>query len=775
MVGGQTRRHYAAVFVVTLLVALLASRRLGAQDLTCDPGDVEVRRLEFVGNSAFSDGELELLINTTATSGFRTGLKWIGIGYLFWPQRCLDRPDFPLDRVRLLVFYRNKGFDRAAVDTAVTTLAPGQVGVRFIINESEPVRIDSLVYKGMDSVPDAAHLLRGLPLRKGGLFDRYAMDTTQLVLARRLRSAGYPRADVLRSFSTNAEARSATVEMTVVPGPLARYGDVHVEVTPREGTDSAKIAAGTVRRLLGVKSGDRYSESDLVVGQRRLYQTEAYRSVRVDLDSLRRTPTGGALQDITVRVSEAEMRSATAGLGWGSIDCFRGQGSFTSYNFLGGARRLDLTGRVSKIGIGDPTRFLGSSGRKICPGADADQYSDKANYYLGATLRQPVLFGIHSLPSLTVFRERRSEYNAYRRTTPLGALASFNSNRVPGLPLTFTYNIERGATSAQPAFFCAIQLVCDRADIERAESFRRLGVVSLAGVRDKTNDPLSPSQGYASRFEIRSASPWVGSEKSLQFNSATAEFSRYFPVRTGVLAFRLRGGLVMGTRLATLFKDEAPSVPPQERLYGGGPNSVRGYRQNELGPSAYLVTVNLGDPEVDASGDTVYRTTDLFPRSRVVPGGGNTLVIGNVEYRTGGLFYQNLVQLAAFVDGGQVWNRARNSFRFGGGGVRYTPGAGLRILSPFGAVRFDLGYNGSRPSPGPLYFDEPFTTVTETVAGATRTVVRGGGLYCRVAGANEFRNVDKVGVSGCASDYQPNTGQRWYQRFVPVLSIGQAF
>src|SRR2546427_4385709 len=36
-------------------------------------------------------------------------------------------------------------------------------------------------------------------------------------------------------------------------------------------------------------------------------------------------------------------------------DCFRVQSGWTAYDFLGGARSLDLTGRVSKLGVGSPT------------------------------------------------------------------------------------------------------------------------------------------------------------------------------------------------------------------------------------------------------------------------------------------------------------------------------------------------------------------------------------------------------------------------------------
>ena len=109
-----------------------------------------------------------------------------------------------------------------------------------------------------------------------------------------------------------------------------------------------------------------------------------------------------------------------SGAGYGTLDCFRLTGEFTDYNFLSGARRLDLNARVSKIGIGQP--LDGAPG--LCPQAKKDVFSNRLNYYIGATLRQPVFLGLaRSFPTITLYTQRLSEYNAYRRTTAIGGIA----------------------------------------------------------------------------------------------------------------------------------------------------------------------------------------------------------------------------------------------------------------------------------------------------------------------------------------------------------------
>ena len=61
---------------------------------------------------------------------------------------------------------------------------------------------------------------------------------------------------------------------------------------------------------------------------------------------------------LVVQVSEARRRRIRGGLGYGTDDCFRGSLGWTTRNFLGsGGRILDLTSRISKVGVGDAVRL----------------------------------------------------------------------------------------------------------------------------------------------------------------------------------------------------------------------------------------------------------------------------------------------------------------------------------------------------------------------------------------------------------------------------------
>ena len=500
-------------------------------------------------------------------------------------------------------------------------------------------------------------------------------------------------------------------------------------VTPRPGT-ARGIADATVRRVSGLAAGDLYSEERLEQAKRALYQTEAYDQVSV------RPDTGAGHGDsarvgVTLDLAEGYMRTARAAIGYGTLDCFRATGDLTQHNFLGGAARLDLNTRVSKIGISEPLTGAAS----LCPQAKADPYSRELNYYVGASASRPAVFHEFA-PSVTLFSERRSEYNAFLRVAPIGSTLALG--RMLGrVTQAFGYSVEYGRTEAQPALLCAVFQQCEQADRDAFSRTQRLAVASIALTRETGDNPVNPTRGTALRVELRTAGAYTGSDAGLRFSKMLVDAAAYRPLTPGIiLAARVRLGAVVGPSLS--FSNAALYVPPQERLFAGGPTTVRGFPQNQLGPAVYIAsaydTVRAdgsrgGDPSNPR--DTVFfRTRDGLPGERTVPTGGNAMVVANLEARIRSPFLANLLQWTAFVDVGEVWNRGTPGAQLGFSALRWSPGAGVRIRTLIGFVRLDAAYNPYQRPAGASYFDTPVSV--------------GGALLC-VSPGNTLRVTSQAG------------------------------
>ncbi|MGB3399921.1 MAG: BamA/TamA family outer membrane protein, partial [Candidatus Deferrimicrobiaceae bacterium] len=143
--------------------------------------------------------------------------------------------------------------------------------------------------------------------------------------------------------------------------------------------------------------------------------------------------------------------------------------------------------------------------------------------------------------------------------------------------------------------------------------------------------------------------------------------SWYFPF------FRKNSFVVSGRAgIARPFGD-TPEVPIQKRFFLGGRTTVRGFKEDSLGPQA---------PDGN-------------------PTGGDYMVNGNVELRFP-VRYGFI--LALFLDAGSVWFEGDPVNGFD---LRESVGLGLRYITPVGPVALDYGWKLDRregESPGELHF-----------------------------------------------------------------------
>jgi outer membrane protein assembly factor BamA len=168
----------------------------------------------------------------------------------------------------------------------------------------------------------------------------------------------------------------------------------------------------------------------------------------------------------------------------------------------------------------------------------------------------------------------------------------------------------------------------------------------------------------------------------------------------------MRGGVIFAPRVS-LDSASGNFIPPEQRFYAGGPNDVRGYDRNELGPLVYVQNesdLTEADSNAIAAGDF----STLRPRFSAT--GGNTLAVGQLELRVPSPVWRSRLKLAAFVDAGTLYERGRTNLapvKF-----RVTPGVGLRVATPLGPARLDIGYNPYDRQPGPLYLQRNDGTLT---------------------------------------------------------------
>ena len=634
----------------------------------------EVRELEFVGNETFPDDSLARAIRTTETqcrSWVLAPLCWVGTD--FAQRRAeLDERELPRDVARLQIWHQRRGFRDVAVEATTEPRADGTASVRFSVVEGRPVIADSIGFVGTDEFGGTG-LLDDLPIRAGDRWSTLALDATRDTLVRRLRNRGYPYADVLRqTIFPAAEPYHAHVTFEVEPGTRARYGAIRVE-------GNRHLSESTVLRTLPFRSGDPYRIDQLADAQGRLFGLELVNSASITQD-LESEPD--SLVPLFVQVQEGDPYRVRVGVGGTSAECANVESRWTSRNFLGGGRVLQLRGRLSNLLTHD-------FGDLLCPQGGSGPYGD-LTWTTAADFAQPWIFSTRNSFNASLFAERQSVPNIFIRKA-VGLQLALVRAVGPRTPLTLSYRPELSSLVAAEVLLCTGLLVCTREDISVLTSARRLAPVGLNLTRDLSNSLLNPTAGYRLIVDLEHAAEWTGSE--FRYDRAVVEGTWYSGLTgSSVLATRIRGGWVGSAG------GSGPTgiTPPQKRFYAGGANSVRGFAQSRLGPRVLVVDpvplleaagaactpTQVIDLSCDASG-----AVESFA-SRAT--GGTRVLEGNVEIR---FALASDFEGVTFADFGQVWGADQG---IGYEDLEITPGVGIRWFSPVGPIRVDLGYNFGR-------------------------------------------------------------------------------
>jgi outer membrane protein assembly factor BamA len=640
---------------------------------------VEVLSVEVEGTEQLPEALVRSVVATLPTRCVSAALQplcWFGASL---DRRYLDPRMLTADLLRLRLFYHQRGFREARVELDTASVANG-IHITFRIREGEPVIVASVQVEGAEEL---GGITRSLPLRAGQPLSMVAFEATRDTLIARLANRGYAAADVLANYEIQAQdARAASVEYQLIPGPLTRFGAIEI-------TGLSRVSPRVVRRMLTFEEGDLYSRQALARSQRNLFSLEVFR--HAEIMTAAPTETDSVLP-VRVQVNEGDLHRIRVGVGLSTAEFLNAEGRWISRNFMGGARRLELRGRASNL-LADP---LGPALQKV-PGFQACTgiYCDPAGS-ISADFTQPWFFDPANTLGAGLFLERLTLPGVYVRTSRGGYLSVSRSfSRTGAVSLGYRPELTR-LESDGDLIFCVNFVVCEEREINVLRESHWLAPLALSVGLDRSNNLFSPTGGWIFRLDGEYAARETGSD--FDYVRLQGEGTLYHdPFRGVVIATRVRPGWAR----AVGAPGQGLGLHPQKRFFGGGPNSVRGFAQYRLGPK--LLTVgdarDLVGPRPDWDGCTAQEinagTCDVGELARtdageftLQPVGGAALLEANIEARFP--IWRDLLRGAVFMDFGQVWQTPDDiDLRQ----LAWTPGAGIRYFSPIGPIRIDIGYN----------------------------------------------------------------------------------
>jgi outer membrane protein assembly complex protein YaeT len=648
--------------MAVVVVLLIGGAAEAVDELDFGLAEHRLARIEIVGNAAFSKGELKRILRLEEPD---------------WrhPLRVASyRPDLVESRLRLVrSHYRLNGYHAVSAGLdSVTAVATGDV-LHISVREGPLTTITAIRFQNTADVPEAdlravLGLIEGRPspadlngfgediYRMCGLYWDRAHLQVKIEPALDIRPTDDP------------QRFEAEVTYAIDPGPTFRVSKV--TITGNNSTDTELL-----RRELTIGLGDLYSRRELGVSRQRLLGTALFRDVSITTVDWDSTAATTALE---IRVTERRPAYWELGVGLGSRERIRAQVAWGHNNLWGIGRRLQLRMR----GYWNVEEILGSP-RSFDEG--------DLNYRGDVFYRNPHLLASRYPLEVNLFARRETRGESGLIQNVQGVV--LGTSRQDGLRVVnrLDFSVRRVDPEVHPDAPDSLQDDFDAANVTDTQT--RSLVHSL--YVDGRDDLFNPSRGYYLNLQEEVAGGLLGGDDS--FVKVSGGYHRYQTVFGGTLATRVRLGAVW----PYAGSDElgANGVPYDDRFFAGGTFSVRGYIDNSLGPQ-------ISDR---AELDEIGFGSDV-PLPDNPARGGNYQLITNLEWRFPlPLLSRWHLSSVVFMDGGNVWESATDillkGFRInsqpGDPGdpastklwdYRYSIGTGLRLDTPFGPVRVDIGW-----------------------------------------------------------------------------------
>ncbi|MEJ2367420.1 MAG: BamA/TamA family outer membrane protein [Acidobacteriota bacterium] len=527
---------------------------------------------------------------------------------LGWTRTELD------EGVANLVRYLNRRgyFEASAV---VASLKDGTAVVH--VSEGPASYIYSLTVNGADRLKPGLRMKLGdlkLPLRKGEVFTVEAYEGTRRLLERWMKDHGYPFAKTEPDAVVDMKDHRVVVSYELKPGEFAVFGEVVLKGVP----ESEKI---TLKRAMTFSIGAPYNQSEVNRSVTRMYELGAFTSATL---SPVKTGTPGAVRMVgTLQVGK--VHRIKAGIGYGSVEEVRATLGWETSLFRKRLMTLGFQTRDSAI----ETRFSGE--------VRVPYFWTGDNTLLGG---------------LTA--NRRVEQNFVYKAVK----ANF------GMEHRFSDTLKGSISGVLER---VLQVTPDQI-LEEALARGTTETATMASTVfsltwDTTDHPLDPTRGSILSADVE---PTLVLGDGTRFDRLILQGRHYWPLPRGfVFATKLKVGAILTS---------APTerIPVTRRFYAGGPNSIRGYRYDHLGP--------------------------LSPTGVLI--GGEGLVESSVELR---FPIRGKLSGLLFTDAGNAY---RKGFSFKGAKTMVGSGFGLRYMSPVGPVGADFAWKVRKDptDPSPFLF-----------------------------------------------------------------------
>ncbi|WP_374090918.1 outer membrane protein assembly factor BamA [Methylomicrobium lacus] len=609
-------------------VNTLTRNRVGILIKISEGRVTKIKQINIVGNKAFDDPTLlkQLELSTTNLLSFYT------------KNDQYSKQKLQADLETLRSYYLDRGYINFSIESTQVAITPDKKDIYVTINvkEGDVYTLDKVKLAGNLIVPPE-QLIKLVGIGPGEIFSRKQATETSKAISDRLGDEGYTFANVNMVPEINEKNKTVVMTFFVDPGKRAYVRHINF-------TGNTKTRDEVLRREMRQMESSWASGSKIERSKTRLERLGYFEDVNVETPQV----VGAADQiDVNYKVTEKASGNLSAGVGYSQVQGIVLNANISQDNVFGSGKRVNLAFNNSDYLTSYQFGFFN-------PYFNVDGVSQ--GYNLGYTSRNAARINITSYS-----------------TDVANAGINF------GIPINEFDQLRFDLDLKHTTLKDTDQVANEIQDFIKKEGDKFLTLApTISWSHDTLNRAIFPTKGGQQRFSALATTP--GSD--LEYYKISYKHQIYIPLAQS-LTFRLHGEVAYGDGYGG-----TDALPFFENYFAGGTGSVRGYKNNTLGPKS-TQTIYTNVVQRDAAGNIIIDpitnrpvTTRTATANKLYPFGGSTKMIGNAELFFPVPFLSDVksVRMGTFFDAGTV----ENGFKFNE--LRYSAGISGEWLSPFGAL-----------------------------------------------------------------------------------------
>jgi outer membrane protein insertion porin family len=604
----------------------------------------KIRQINIVGNTKYKEKDIlsTLQLQTPNWS------SW------YKESDRYSRESLQGDLEKITAWYQDRGYANFRIDSAQVAVAPDKSDIFITVNVSEGqvYRLGEIKIAGNTIVPEA-EMRKFLVVQSGQIYSQKAISSTQELMRNRLGAEGFYFAKVEPVPSTDDKKKIVDLTLFVDPGSRVYVRHINFTGTTRSNDE-------TLRRELRQLEGSWLSNVALERSKQRLQRDPFIESVEMSTEPVPGVPD---LVDVNFAVKERPSATVGGGIGYSASQKFVLNGNFSDSDFFGGGDYVALnidSGRFNKVysfsetnpylTVDNLSRTVSMSYRNSTQFTSQTSAFGSKNLALGLTYGYPITEyqGISAGVSL-----QHVDLLTYASSSAQQAVRWVQQNGHP-------YTSQAVSTFIQPdgstTSFTTTLLGSRYNTVELTTGWQY----------DSRNRTLFADKGMRHAISLSVVPPGG----AVRYWLASYEFAGYLPIwRHWVLTEGLQ--VAVGRPFGS-----SVGMPPYKRFYAGGPDTVRGYTEDTLGP-------------VDTNGNpyggnllTVSRTELIVP----LPQKWQTSARGSLFFDMGNVFSTDGTQFVGTDLATPI------AYKFSYHALKQSTGVAVQWLAPsLGIFRFSYG------------------------------------------------------------------------------------